>query len=133
MNEYEDELQGKVERNELNATSNDVDVNSYQIVFRALKKEPASRLSSQFEDRIIQLVIEKRLKEARRDNFWFCFGLFLIFIAFIVAIALTGFSLNFGFLSAMADYKGLAVFGVIFIAFLNWLDKKLVHRKTPLT
>lgn len=39
------------------------------------------------------------------------------------------FRLDFGFLNGMADYKGLALFGLVFIVFLNWLDKKLVRGK----
>ena len=131
MNKSDEDLQKDIERNEIPA-SDDIDVQSYRVVFCALKKDdPSLRFSSSFEDRIIELVLEKRRKEARRDAFWFGFGVFLIFIAFIVAIALTGFSLNFGFLSAMADYKGLVLFAVAFIALLNWLDRRLV-RRTPL-
>jgi hypothetical protein len=128
MNRHEEDLQGKVERNEP-VNTNDLDANSYRIVFRALKKEPEMTLSSPFEERIIRLMIEKRLREERRDRFWFGFGIALILIAFIVAIVLTGFAFDFGFLKDMADYKGLAVFAVIFIALLNWVDKKFITRE----
>jgi hypothetical protein len=109
MDQHEEGLQEKMERGEV--VNRNEDTRAYDIVFHALKKTPEKTLSPSFEERIIQLVIEKRLKEARRDNFWFGFGLFLIFIAFVVAISMTGFALNFGFLNAMADWKGLVELG----------------------
>jgi hypothetical protein len=123
MDQHEEDLQGKIARGE--TVQADIDVKAYRVVFHALKKEPVAMLSSSFEDRIIQLVVEKRMREERRDKFWFGFGLFMIFIAFVVAIALTGFAWNLGFLRNMSDYSGVAIFGVAFIAFLNWLDKKI--------
>jgi len=42
--------------------------------------------------------------------FWLVGGIFLIFIAFIVAIVFTGFKFTPGFLSGIADYKWLFVF-----------------------
>jgi hypothetical protein len=130
MDLHEEELQRKIEHGETVEADNDV--KAYRVVFHVLKKEPVAMLSSSFEDRIIQLVIEKRIREEQRDKFWFGFGLFLIFISFVVAIALTGFAWNLGFLRNMSDYSGLAIFGVAFIAFLNWLDKKLGITPTPL-
>jgi len=126
---YEEELQKRIESNPL-MDSNDLDVKSYQSVFRALKQSPAVKLSNNFEDRVIKIIGEKRRKDSSRDIFWLGFGIFLTLIAFVVAIAMTGFNLNFGFLKAMADYKGLLIFGVVFIGVLNWLDKKLLRDKT---
>jgi hypothetical protein len=133
MNPWEEDLQNEIERND-RPDSDDLDAQSYRVVFRALKKDdPAKQLSRSFEDRIIALVLEKRRREERRERFWFGFGVFLIFIAFVVAIVMTSFSLNFGFLNAMADYKGLALFAIAFIALLNWIDRKLgLGRKTQL-
>lgn len=129
MSTNEEELQKKIEMNP-SVDSDDIDAKSYQLVFRALKKEPSAELSRNFEERIIQLVLEKRRREARRDSFGFGFGIFMMLITLIVAIAFTGFSLELGFLKAMSDYKGLVVFGIAFVIFLNWLDKKLIRRHT---
>src|SRR5688572_15013230 len=128
MNRYEEELQKSIEAGQV-PQGDELDVKAYRDVFRVLKQEPKTELSSAFADRVMMLVEKKRRRDYSRDMFWLVGGIFLIFIAFIVAIVFTGFKFTPGFLSGVADYKWLFAFGVVFIVFLNWLDKRLIRDK----
>jgi len=48
-------------------------------------------------------------------------------IASVVAILMTEFKLDMGFLSGLSSFKGLIIFGIFFIGLLHWLDKKLIR------
>jgi hypothetical protein len=61
-----------------------------------------------------------------------CAGIVLLIIVMIVAIAFTGFKISAGFLSGISAYKGLFVFGAIFILVLHWLDRKFVRAKSDI-
>jgi hypothetical protein len=98
-------------------------------VFSALKKKPETKLSGDFSDRIVFSVQEKQKRDASRDMFWLGGGIFFLVIAFIVAIIMTSFKLEFGFLKDISGYAGIFVFGVAFIAMLGWLDKRLVFQR----
>lgn len=128
MNPYEEELQKSIEGGQV-PQGDEFDVKAYRDVFRALKQEPKTELSSAFADKVMILVEKKRRRDSSRDMVCLVGGIFLIFIAFIVAIVFTGFKFTPGFLSGIADYKWLFVFGVAFIIFLNWLDKRLIRDK----
>ena len=60
---------------------------------------------------------------------WLGTGMFSLFITLIVAIAMSGFKLNFGFLKNMSGYAGLFVFGAVLILVLNQLDKYFILQK----
>ena len=128
MNAYEEELQKKIEEGKT-PQGDELDVKAYREVFRALKKEPEYSVSPGFIDRIVMRVEEKRSKDSSRDMFWFGAGIFLMVVALIVAIAFTGFKINAGFLTNMSEFKGVIIFGIAFIAFLNWVDKRLIRHK----
>ena len=106
-----------------------LDIKAYEQVFRALKKEPAYQLSSRFAETVVAKVILKEHGRDSKDYFWFGAGIFFLLMAFIGTVLFTGFRLDFGFLSVMSDYSGLAIFGILFVLFLNWLDRRLVRRK----
>lgn len=117
----DEELQNKIEAG-MPVHSDDGE--AYQCVFTALKQEPAFHVSLPFADRIIAK-IEKR--EEQRDFRWLAFGIFLSVIALIVALALTK-AWTVGVFSFISGYPGLIVFGIAFILFLQWVDKKLVRK-----
>lgn len=125
MNQYEEELQKSIEEGQT-PDGEGLDVRAYQEIFHALKKDPGYGLPSNFADRVIDLVMEKRESGFSTDLFWFGAGIFFMTISFLAAIFFTGFRLDLGFLNVMADYKGLVIFAIFFIVFLNWLDKRLV-------
>lgn len=127
MNAYEENLQNNIEHGV--SGGDDLDSKAYGEVFRALKEDPGYVLPSRFAEGVVARIVAKQKREQSRDYFWFFSGLFVLLVAAVATIVVTGFKLDFGFLKSMADYKGLAVFAVIFIVFLNWLDKRLVREK----
>ena len=106
-----------------------MEIKAYQQVFRALEKKRTFELRPGFAERTAARLVAQQEASRSRDYFWFGAGIFFLIVAAIGTVLFTGFTLNFGFLNVMADYKGLAIFGILFIVFLNWLDKRLVIRK----
>lgn len=128
MNTYEEEFQKDVEAGRI-PPSEGIDARAYHTVFRALQREPDFALPPGFAARVASRISAQKEKGTSTDYFWFGAGIFVLTIAFVGTILYTGFSLDFGFLKGMSDYKGLVVFGIAFIIFLNFLDKKLVKEK----
>lgn len=128
MNPYEEEMQEKLERGQTPA-GDGLDIKAYQAVFQALKKDPGYELRPDFAGRVAGRVMQSRKRGFSKDYLWFGSGIFFLIIALIGTILYTGFRFDLGFLKVMSDYKGLALFGIAFIVFLNWLDKKLVKEK----
>jgi hypothetical protein len=126
MNIRDEELQKKVESGH---ESDDMDSRSYKTVFQALSQEPEFKLPSSFADRVVAMAESKR-KGPSSEFLWFGLGIFFLLIAFIVAIVMTGFKLNLGFLSGVSSYYGLFIFGGVFIGILSWIDKKYIHHHT---
>jgi len=117
----DEELQNKIEAGMLVHSD---DGEAYRHVFTALKQEPAFHVSLPFADRILAK-IEKR--EEQRDFRWLALGIFLSVIALIVALVITN-AWTIGVFSFISGYPGLVVFGIVFVLFLHWMDKKLVRR-----
>ena len=128
MNSYEEELQKNLEKSE-SSDADGLDVKAYQEVFRALKKDPGYELSSSFAQTVIARMISEQQSKSSKDYFWFGAGIFFLAVAFLGTILFIGFRFDFGFLNGMSDYAGLAVFGIAFIAILNWLDNRLIKEK----
>jgi hypothetical protein len=107
-----------------------IDGRAYQRVFNALQKEPASILTNAFADNIIS-ILQKR-NQARLSGWEIGLivgGAFFSIIIFILAIVLTNFRVNLGFLQSITNFKGVFIFGLVFIGFLQWIDKALVRKK----
>jgi archaellum biogenesis protein FlaJ (TadC family) len=124
---HEEELQNQIERGSVNHDSEDA--LAYQRVFNSLKKEPDFHVSLPFADRILAL-IEK--KEERKDYWWMAAGIFLSVVALIVVLALTKVNWTTGAFTFISKYAGLVVFGIGFILLLQWVDKKIVKKRTEL-
>ena len=125
MTTKDEELQNQIERNESSFES--TDAYAYKKVFDALKREPDFHLPINFADRVVHKIETKR--ESSNDFVWFGLGIFTFAIAAVVAIALTDFKLSFGALKFIAGYPGLFIFGIGFILFIQWIDKKFVKPK----
>lgn len=128
MNDVEssdEQLQHMIEKNQV--TGSDRDSRAYRMVFDVLRREPGFRLSSRFSDSVLHRM---EAAEGRSQYYWFAFAFVGFFIAAGVAIALTGFRPDFGFLKHLSRFTGLFVFGAAFIVFLQWVDKKVIHRKS---
>jgi len=128
MNLFEEELQRRLENGQ-NPKDDGLDAKAYQEVFRILGKDPGYELSARFAETVVGKVLNKPQTRLANDYFWFGAGIFFLAVAFLGTVMFTGFRLDFGFLNVMADYWGLAVFGMVFIGFLNWLDKKLLKSR----
>jgi hypothetical protein len=132
MTPYEEELQRKIEHGE--TLPDDQDVNAYQQVFKNLSKAPDYILQASFADRVMQKVLaKKQAQESSKDLWWFGAGIFLLVITLIVAFAVSfayiRFKFDFGFLNAVADYKGLFLVAVLLVLIFNRFEKKLFDTK----
>lgn len=126
MNAHEEELQKNVEAGKV---ADDLDAKAYQQVFSGLKQEPDFKLPPSFADKVVSRIQLQQSKSLRKEYFWLGFGIFLSVIAFIVAIALTEFTFDLGFLSGLSNFKGVIIFGAGFILALHWLDKRIFKAK----
>ena len=126
MNPNEEALQKNVEAGKV---SDDLDAKAYQQVFSGLKREPEFKLPASFADTVVARLQLQQSKSLRREYFWLGFGIFLSVITFIVAIVLTDFTLDLGFLKNLSNFKGVLIFGGCFILALHWLDKRLFKAK----
>lgn len=125
MNPFEEEMQKNIEKGQV-PTGEDLDVRAYQEVFRVLKKDPGYQLSSGFAAKVVSKVHEQHDRSLSNDYLWFFTGLLFLLVTSAITLTFTHFRFDFGFLTVMSDYTGLALFGITFIVFLNWLDKRLV-------
>jgi hypothetical protein len=124
---HDEEMQNRIASGKIGETADEL---AYQAVFKALAKEQPSRIAPGLADRVI-LRLEKR-KEERKSSFDLIMAIVggLLFIAgFIVTLVVTGFRPDFGFLEAIADFKGLFLFGIAFIIVINIIDKQLMRKK----
>ena len=58
--------------------------------------------------------------------YWLAAGIFVLLVAAIVGALLAGFKPGFGAFKFWERYMGLFVFGIVFLALLQWIDKKLI-------
>lgn len=126
MNTQENELQKNVEAGKI-FSQEDPDAVAYQQIFKALAREPDFHLKDSFADDLVKKVTQEKARSTFREYIWMAAGFVLLLIAFVVAIAFTGFKLNWGFLSGLSNYKGVLLFGAFFIAILHWLDKRAIR------
>jgi hypothetical protein len=78
------------------------------------------------------MVREKHSSKASRFEIVLAFvGGLLSILIFGVAVMLTGFKLEFGFLESVGNFKGIFIFGIAFILLLHWVDKKIMRKHVP--
>ena len=118
----DEELQDIVEKG---SQGHGADERAYRRVFDTLKREPSLELSAGFASRVVSKL---QYKSSRSDVTWLAVGITSFLIAMIVAIALTGFTLNWGVFKFISGYPGLIAFGIAFVLMLQWIDKKVVRK-----
>jgi hypothetical protein len=123
----DEELQNKMEEGGLPISSQDAE--AYQKVFGALQREVDFTLSSSFTDSVIQKIEVQKKKEAAREQWWFFGGLFVFLIGLVVALTQIDFKPTVGVYTFVIGYKGLIVFGILFVLALNFIDRKFI--RTP--
>jgi hypothetical protein len=124
---YDEDMQNKIARGKAGETADEL---AYHAVFKALAREQPGEIETGLADRVI-LRLEKR-SEVRKSSFDLILavtGGMLFLIGLVVSIAITGFTPKFGFLNAVADFKGLFLFGIAFIIVINIIDKQLMRKK----
>jgi len=122
----DEELQTKIEQG---LTETSADAQAYQHVFKVLKIDPEFNLPIQFANRLVSL-LEK--KEEKRDYFWLAIGILLSIISLIATIALVAERWSINSFSFLSSNVGLVVFGVLFVAFLQWVDRRVVRKHLDL-
>ena len=130
MSEADKKLQEKIEAGFSGLGSDDEKV--YQQIFSALEKEPSFTLPASFAEGVVHKIQREQARAAKREYLWLCAGIILLIIAMVVAIVFTGFKISAGFLSGISAYKGLFVFGSVFILVLHWLDRKFIRAKSDI-
>lgn len=125
----DEELQKNIESGKI-PSGDDADASAYRHVFNALSREPDLSLPPSFADRVLQKIELQQERSKKREYLWMAAGFFLLAIAFIIVVVASGFKLNLGFLNGLSTHKGLLVFAAAFLIFLQWLDKRLLHKKT---
>jgi hypothetical protein len=128
MNKQEEDLQKNIEAG-VNLPADDINTKAYLHVFDALKKEPEYKLSANFAESVTARIKAKNQRGLSGDIFWFGVGIILVIISGAVAIAYSGFKPDLGFLSGAASFKGVLIFGAVFIIALNWIDRNFIRKQ----
>ena len=112
-----------------NSQGRDRDENAYREVFEALSREPDFTLSPRFADQVILRINKQQKKAGSRDMLYLILGSLLMLMAAVIGAWLAGFKPDFGVFKFLSGYAGLVTFGVAFILFIHWLDKKVLSKK----
>jgi uncharacterized membrane protein len=125
MNQEEEDIQHALESGST-PLGNGREIAAYKAVFSSLSKLPELKTSSDIESIVLARIIKRRQQQSRRDYIWLSLGIFLLFIACIIAVAFSGVKMHTSFLTRIPDVTGIVIFGIVFVVALNRLDKKLV-------
>lgn len=126
MKESEENIQKLVETNQ---HVEGADVESYKIVFNALKKRPDFKLPSNFAHRVSAMA-PSQAKAFDWDKLFLISGCISFLIALIYSILTLHAKFSVGIFSFVSGYPGLIVFAIAFVIFLNWIDKKWISKST---
>lgn len=126
---HEEQLQQQVESGK---ADNSLESRVYQRVFFALSQDTGPALSPDFADKVVAVVRESKESKWSRLEVCLAFlgGFFSLGLLF-VAIVLTGFSIELGFLNGLGSFKGVLFFGVAFVIALNWIERWFSRHKEP--
>ena len=122
MNDHE--FQERIERGE---QASGEDAQAMKVVFNALRREPEFRLPANFADRVIYRM-SVPARDSSSDIVWLWVGLAACVIAMGVAVWITDFKWSFGTWKFLTGYKGLIVFGILFVASLQWVDRRIIQK-----
>jgi hypothetical protein len=124
MKTKDEELQNKIIAG---GTDGSADGLVYKKVFDAITVEPSFNLPFNFADTVIKQIENREAKSTAYDLRWLAVGIFVLLLGAVVGGVLSGFKPSFGAFKFWASYPGLFAFGLAFILFLQWLDKKWVN------
>jgi hypothetical protein len=120
----EEKLQQEAEAGKPNRS---VDAKAYQKVFEVLNREPDHTLPIYFADNVIAIV-EARDRVRFTTTERVCFGLVVLILLLLLvsAVVVTGFAIDWGFLTAIGPFAPVLAFGVAMLLFFHALDKRLL-------
>jgi len=122
--DHERELQQLVEAGETPVTT---DANLYKQVFDGLKQSPQYTLPASFASSVIQRIQLRQRQSLRWEYFYLTLGIVVMVAACGIVFALSGLTVNLGFLRGLNDYKWVMVFAALFVILLQWVDRKVLH------
>jgi hypothetical protein len=134
MEMNEEELQRSIEAGERHTGEDAV---AYRRIFDALEREPGFGLSVNFADAVMDRIETKR--ESRKEYFLIGGGVLFFIVAAVVVFFVSGFTFSpeafrlqtdLSAFRFVKDYTGLVFFGIAFVAFLQWADRRFIR---PLT
>ena len=124
----EEELQRQAEQHQITVV--DKDSRAYKVVFDALHRETDFQLPSRFADKVILRLQQQHRYRTSNEYIWLGAGIFLFMVAAAVAVVLTDFRLEWGFLKSASRYLNVFIFGAVFILALQWFDRKFIRKLT---
>jgi hypothetical protein len=125
---HEEKLQNEAEAGK---GGKDLEARAYRKVFDALSKEPEYTLPPSFADKVVMMVqAETTRKASGLEILLAVIGILFLLLTLGIAILVLQFKPDFGFLEGAEKFKGLFIFGMVFILLLQWLDKMLVRKKS---
>jgi hypothetical protein len=127
MNQEEEKLQQAMEQKQ--QSINNLDQKAYHLVFRSLSLIPGADVSPGFAAAVVVKIEKQKRKAALQELAWMIFAGFLLLISLAVAIVLSGFRIDMGFLKGLGSYSGVVVFGLFFVLLLHFVDKRLLRKK----
>lgn len=122
--DYEKELQQQLEAGEVPASA---DATFYQQVFKGLEQAPNYTLPASFATSVIQKLQVRQQQSLRWEYFYLSLGIAVMVVAGVIVLALSGVTLNLGFLKGLNDYKWVMVSAALFVILLQWVDRKVLH------
>jgi hypothetical protein len=101
-----------------------------KLISKALETEKQFELPHSFADRIVNMVeVKSVVKESRSDRWWLVLGIISMIGAFAFAFTKVKLDIGVGAYTFFRNYWGLAVFGLIFITALHFVDKLILRKQ----
>ena len=120
----DEELQSRIEKGQVGNSGDDL---AYDIVFRALKREPF-QLPSDFALKVLDRYWVAK-SNYRYDHVFLLIGLVLFMISCVVAFVLTDFKPQIPALAILGNRFGQVAFGLLIVLLLQWIDSKFVRKQ----
>lgn len=101
-----------------------------EVVSGALEKGTTFELPNDFADRVVKRIQQESLqKETQRDRWWLIVGIVSMIGALVLAFAFVDFKLSVGVFTFFKGYSGLVIFGIVFIAAIQVIDRLLLKKQ----
>lgn len=100
------------------------------LVSEALEKSTSFELPHDFADRVVKKIQQASLQnETKRDRWWLAVGIVSIIGALTLAFSFVEFKPSVGIFTFFKGYSGLVIFGIVFVAILQIIDKRIIPHK----